>query len=333
VWSIAVYGQHVTFASNTTVTSSQQYAGSTVGKIAANLYDSIVPVAVRDPHLLDRFSTQRTAGTVRDWFFLFYQVNAIFAMGAVGGPLVLWFAWRALRRGRKAVPARSKARLKAGRPAAKLPATPVQIFWRILIGAGVVLGVAVVGERDPFGVGHLTLLALQVVGLAMLAAVVPWRRGTLTVVILAGCAVDFSFGVLLQAHVESLDNTAQAAVFPGIEFTSGQIQASAPGPDALAGSAWSNWFTKHRLALYDRWLADLEKQHGSEPAFQAIMPAYRHQIAEARDEDGKRWQGWFAGHGGEVTFLADHMAAWSMALEALLMVLFLGLAASVYYRT
>jgi hypothetical protein len=336
VWSIAVYGAHTTLASNTTVTSSQQYKGSTIEKIASNLGDTIVPILARDPSLLDRFDNQRTEGKVRDWFFLFYQVNAIFAMGILGGPLVLWFAFRSLRRRRILVAARTKARAKAAPGKLRetvLPATPEQVFWRILIAAGLVLGIAVVGERDPLGVGHLTLLSLQAVGLAMLAVVVPRKARALTLLILVGCAVDFSFGVFLQAHVESLDNTAGSAVFPGLEFANGQIQPVAAGPDALSSSAWNNWFTKHRLAAYERWLADLEKKHASDPAFQALVPGFRAQIENSRSEDAQRWQGWFAGHGGEVTLVGDHVAAWSAVLQGILIALFLGLAGSVYWRT
>ena len=334
VWSLAVYGLHTTFASNTTVTSSQQYAGSTVGKIAANIYYTIVPAAIRKPSLLDTFRQQSTAGAVRDWFFLFYQVNAIFAMGLVGGPAVLWLGYRALRRSWRQPPARTKARAK--RPPRKAPrilaaATPEQRFWRILIAAGVLLGVAVVGERDPLGVGHLTLLSLQVVGLAMLAAVIPWRRGALTMVILAGCAVDFSFGVLLQAHVEGLDNDEQASVFPGMEFTGTAIQEVRPGPDALSPSAWNNRFGKHKLSVYDMWLRDLDRRYGSLPAFQAILPGYREAMQKAAADDAKAWQGWFAHHGGEVEFLGDHAAAWSAALQMLLVALFLGLAGWVWH--
>ena len=332
IWSIAVYGGRITFASNTTVTSSRQYAGSTFEKIASNMFDTIVPVVVRDPDLLDRFSGQRFEGKIRDWFFLFYQVNAIFAMGLVGGPLVLWFTYRAWRR---QPPQRPKSRSKRDArkaPQILAPVSPGQRFWQVLIAAGVVLGVAVVGERDPLGVGHLTLLSLQVVGLAMLAAVAPWRRGILTLLILAGCAVDFSFGVWLHAHVEGWENTAEATVFPGLEFRNGAIGVVEPGPDALSRSAWTNWYTKHRLAIFDRWLADLNRQHGSDPRFQALLPGFRGQMEKARTEDAQRWQGWFANHGGEVTLLGDHVASWSVLFQVLLVVLFLGLAGSVYRR-
>jgi len=340
VWSLAVYGTHTTLASNSTVTSSKQYAGSTVEKIFSNLRDTIVPVAVRDSDILARFGGQRTSAYVRDWFFVFYQLNAIFAMGLVGGPVVLWLTFRALRRKKEQPRDQTKERTKARakRPARSVAqtaaaTTPVQRFWQVLIAAGVVLGVAVVGERDPLGVGHLTLLSLQVVGLSMLAAMIPWRRGVLTIVILVGCAIDFSFGVLLQAHVEGLENDAQAAVFPGMEFNGTAIQATPPGPDALSPSAWNNWFEKHQLAVFDVWLRDLQRKSGALPAFQAMMPDYRKSVQKAAAEDVKSWQGWFGRHRGEAEFLGDHVASWSAAFQVLLVGLFLALAGSVYWRT
>jgi len=254
----------------------------------------------------------------------------------VGGPVVLWLTYRALRRKREPSAVRQKTRAKRPTRSAvptSAPATPVQRFWQILIAAGVVLGVAVVGERDPLGVGHLTLLSLQVVGLSLLAAVIPWRRSTLAIVILAGCAVDFSFGVLLQAHVEGLENDAQATVFPGMEFTGRAIQATPPGPDALSPSAWNNWYEKHQLAVYDTWLRDLQRTTGAAPAFQAMMPDYRKSMEKAAADDVKSWQGWFGRHGGEAEFIGDHVGNWSAALQVLLVALFLGLAGSVYWRT
>ena len=335
-WSLAVYGPRITFASNTTVTSSQQYAGSTVVKIAANLFDTIVPMVMRDPETLGVFGGQRTSAHVRDWFFVFYQLNAIFGMGLVGGPLVVWLAYRALRRKRPPTAARPRAKLK--RPAAKvppetIPVTPEQLFWRILIAAGVVLGVAVVGERDVLGVAHLTLLSLQAVGLAMLAAVVPWRRGTLAMVILAGCAVDFSFGVLLHAHVESLENDAQTTVFPGMIFTGTSIQSAQPGLDALSLTAWNNWFEKHQVVVYDWWLRDLNRQYGHLPEFRAMVPGYKHTQEKVLADDAGIWQGWFGHHGGEAVFLGDHASGWSALTMALLVALFLGLAGRVYWLT
>jgi hypothetical protein len=343
-WSLAVYGPGLTFTSNSTVTLSQQYAGGTVEKIAANLFDSVVPVVVREPSLLDRYDGQRTAGKLRDWFFVFYQVNLIFGMGLVGGPLVVWLAYRALRRKRKREPERKAGRppARGKRPAVKVPpavtgVSPERQFWLILIGAGVLLGIAVVGERDPQGAAHLTMLSLQALGLSMLAAVVPWRRRSLAILILAGCAVDFSCGVLLQARVESLENTAQSIVFPGMEFVSGSIETAAPGPDSLSHSAWNNWFVKHQIAAYYWWLRYLDQRYGGDPAFQAILPRYEKTVEKALSDDAIIWQGWFERHGGEVQFLGDRAAGTSgmgtNLATALLLALFLGIAGGVFRRT
>ncbi|MEI9971197.1 MAG: hypothetical protein WDO73_03575 [Ignavibacteriota bacterium] len=324
---------HTTFASNSTVTSSQQYSGSTVEKIAANIFSTIVPVVVREPALLDSFRAQSAVGALRDWFFLFYQVNAIFGMGLVGGPVALWLAYRALRRRRAlpSVPASTKSKKPARKPLPAVTAvTPEQLFWRILIAAAVVLGIAVVGERDPLGVGHLTLLSLQVVGLTMIAALLPLKRGLLAIVIL-GCAVDFSFGVWLQAHVEGREND-RASVFPGMEFTGKTIQPISPGPDALSSSAWNNWFEKHRLSEYEVWLRDLQQKSGNLPAFQAMLPDYRKTMENAAAEDRAAWQGWFAHHGGDAEFIGDHVASGSAVLQGVLVALFLGLAGFVYRR-
>jgi hypothetical protein len=166
----------------------------------------------------------------------------------------------------------------------------------------------------------------------MLAAVIPWRRGTLALLILAGCAVDFSCGVLLQAHVEGLENSAQSTPFPGMEFTGAAIQSARPGPDALSPSAWNNWFEKHQLSVYDMWLRDLDRRYSNLPAYRAMMPDYRKTVEKARLDDAKTWQGWFARHRGEAEFLGDHVGNWSAVFQILLVVLFLGLTGSVYRR-
>jgi hypothetical protein len=350
LWSLAVFGAEVTFASNTAVTSSQEYRGSNAEKIATNLFYSIVPIVAREPALLRQFDQPNAAGKVRDWAFIFYQVNAIFGMGLVGGPLVLWLVYRALRRKPqpKAAPPPAQPTVRRKRPPGKVRkddkapeiaagAPSLRRFWLVLIVAGVLVGIAVVGESDPLGVAHLTLLALQALGLSMLAAAIPWRRRSLAILLLAGCAVDFSMGVLLQARVESLDNTAHTRVFPELDFAGGAIQNTKPGADTLTYSAWQNWYFKHRLALHERWVAELGKRHGNDGAFQKILPKLTSQIATMEAEDATTWQGWFGRHGGELEFLGDHLASRVGPMTgvgtALLVALFLGLAGGVILRT
>jgi len=364
LWSVAVYGADVTFASNTSVTSSQKYTGSTWWKIASNLFDTLVPAVARDPALLRQFDQPNFAGRLRDWAFLFYQVNAIFGMGLVGGPLILWLMYRAFRWKRKEPDARPPVRAKRrvgeasafrrkrkepdARPLARgkgmsgevperTAGAPELRFWQILIAGCLFLGVAVVGERDLFGSAHLTLLSLQALGLSMLAAVIPWRRRSLAILLLAGCAVDFSLGVLLQARVESLENTAQRTVFPPLVVVGGALQIAAPGAEGLSDLAWYNWYRKHQYALDQSWFREVDRRSGKDPTLQNILPRMSDLLKRDRSEDASLWQGWYGRHGGEMEFLGDHAAGSSGArttvATALLSMLFLGLAATVFQRT
>lgn len=312
-WSIPVYGARETFASNTSVTSSQQYEGNALEKVAGNLYDTLVPAVAREPSLLRMPGQPSLAGRLRDMAFVFYQLNAIFGMGLVGGPLVLLLLYRAFR-GNLSRTSRERQ------------------LWLALIPGSVLLGVAAVGERDHFGSAHLALLPLKVLGLSMLAAVVPWRRFFFNL-ILVGCVMDFSLGVLLQAHVESLENTATTTVFPPIVLADGAIRIAPRGPDSLSATAWENRFAKRRLALLLQTLRDFDARETRDPAVQKAVSQVSAEIARAREDDSENWQGWFARHEGEVQFLGDHVAGdsgvVSHAATALLLVLFVGLACAV----
>jgi len=146
--------------------------------------------------------------------------------------------------------------------------------------------------------------------------------------IIAGCGVDFSLGVFLQAHVESLENTPQKQIFPAPTFTNGQFQV-VPGPDSLSKSALGNWFRKHQYTVAQQSLHDLDRDRREDPAFRRSVPAARSQFLQDLREDADLFHGWYARHGGEVTFLGDDFAEPSAAgLNApacLLLVLALGL--------
>jgi hypothetical protein len=263
-WSIVTYGPGVTFGSNTSVTSAQSYGGSTPGRIASNIYHSVVPGIVREPSIVHYFDQVDFSGFIRDNAFIFYESNVIFSMGLVGGPLALWLLYRYRRRGGVRGPERH--------------------FWAALIPFCIVLGIAVVGEADQFGVAHITLLSLEVLGLTMLAGAFRMRR-IATVVLLAGCVVDFSMGILLHARIEGMES--------GIAMQ---------GPESLSDFAQPNWRQKHQYALSQEM----------------------NLRAEAADNDAQ-WQGWYRQHGGSIVFLGDHLAGLSFdgngALPALLFLL------------
>ncbi|HLH20795.1 MAG TPA: hypothetical protein VKX45_26455 [Bryobacteraceae bacterium] len=285
-WSFRTYGTTVTLESNTTVKPVNGTNDATgIEKIALNLRDSVVPFWVRG--VPEPFPQGDPEGTLRDQAFVFYQLNLVFAMGVAGGLVVLGFLAR---------------RLLWGRPGRK------RAFWRFFVPFCVVLGIAVVGERDPNGVPHLTLLSLEALGLALLAANFRQLPQPLRFLLIAGCCADFYFGVYLQARMESMENTPRRVVYPDLQYAGGRFLTNGLGPDNLGNAAWQAWALKHRVALIGHWIEDLPRLHGDEPLFRQWWPSMEKQFRELRDFDAANCGGWGARHGGTVEYLGDLVA-------------------------
>jgi hypothetical protein len=298
-WSISVYGLHATVASNTSVTTTRQYEGRNLEKIGGNLKDSIVPVLMRDTPAAEWFFQPNLWGTLRDYAFLTYQSNVIFCMGAIGGLAALWLFAKAMWR-------------RAGRFGER-------VFWIGLVVWSVVVGIAVVGERDPLGLAHLTLLPMAILGMTLVASRFESSKMLAWLVIL-GCAIDVSMGVLLPARIEHLENRPGREIFMGLAFADGHFRVAAPGPEALSQTAWDNWMRKHEYRLANDWGRMVEMSSQEEPA----KIEARRKLVLMKQNDQRFWRGWFQAHGGEVTFLGDHFGD-SDAMSALLVVLFAGL--------
>ena len=207
-WSLVIYGKATLRPSNSTVTFVEQPEGSSAVRFAANLFDSIIPALARDPSLMSTLEQPNTLGLIRDYAFLSYQPNLVFALGLVGGPVVVWLAFRRLRtKSRKGAEERN--------------------FWSAFIIVSIILGALVVGSREPLGVAHGTMLSLELVGLTFLASRIQTRR-TLTFLVLAGCLADFSLGVLLHAHVQSMENDSGKSYFAQLVFTNEPNPACGP---------------------------------------------------------------------------------------------------------
>jgi hypothetical protein len=302
-WSIPVYGMRSTVASNTSVASSKQYEGSNIEKIGGNLVDSIIPHLVRDPDMAKAFGQGNVWGQVRDHTFVIYQVNLIFRMGALGGFAVLWLLAATLRK-------------PFGRGGERA-------FWIGLIAWSVVVGIAVVGERDPLGVGHLTLLPIAALGLSLLASRFGSSR-TLAAVAIAGCVIDFSMGVFLQARIEHLENTPERTVFGGLTLANGQFQAGRQSQDSLFPAAWENWMRKHQYRLAEEWTRGVDSHATADHTLDAARSAARDRLAVLHADDDRYWHGWYRRHGGEVEYLGDHFGSGD-ATSAVLVALFAGI--------
>ncbi|MEI7552753.1 MAG: hypothetical protein WCL24_10540 [Verrucomicrobiota bacterium] len=177
-WSLAVYGAAATLGSNSSV--AEAAPGQPLAKIALNLRDTLVPHFLRP--LDGSLIAQRSPwGYARDWCFQLYQLNLPLMLGSL--------AWLVL--------ARELVRAGRSAPAAR------RRFWLAFVGGGVVLGVAVHGARDHWGLGHICLQTLVVLGLAFLAARWPVLSRGARRVLVAGAVVDAGLGLALHFAVQS----------------------------------------------------------------------------------------------------------------------------------
>jgi 4-amino-4-deoxy-L-arabinose transferase-like glycosyltransferase len=202
-WALANYGVHETFLANSSVADATKYPGSQLAKVLLNVRDTLVPHFLRSP---DRALIAQSSpwGWWSDWAFQCYQLNLPLACGSVAW---LAIAWELGRSGRTAPPR-------------------VRRFWGAFVSGVVLLGVASHGARDEWGLAHICLQALVLLGLAFLAA----RWSTLArgwrLALIAGATLDLAVGIVLHNGIQSL------AV--GRLFASGppthDVQASFSGP-------------------------------------------------------------------------------------------------------
>lgn len=179
-WAVAVYGWQNTFLSNTTVTDLAPTALGQLHVVVLNLRDTLMPLFLRANDLSD-FAQRNPWGWWRDFFFQLYQSNLFFAFGSTAWIVLLTTLARVWQN----------------------TACRARIFWAALVAGIVVLGVGVHGARSTWGLAHICLQPLVLIGLAFLAArwdslAIGWRR-----TLIAGATLDFSAGIALQAGAQS----------------------------------------------------------------------------------------------------------------------------------
>lgn len=180
-WSSATYGLRGTFLSNTSVTAEDVRQGSQIVKIGLNLFDTLVPHFLRS---LDRSLIAQTSpwGWWRDCFFQCYQLNLPLAFGSVAWLALLREGWRA---GREPTPERTRR------------------FWIGGIAGVILLGVGTHGGRDHWGLAHICLQPLVLLGLAFLAARWKTLSQAWRLLLIAGATIDFMFGIALHFAVQN----------------------------------------------------------------------------------------------------------------------------------
>jgi peptidoglycan/LPS O-acetylase OafA/YrhL len=204
-WAVLHYGVAGTFLSNTSVTTVDTYNGSQVVKVVLNVVDTFLPHFF---HASDHTLINQTNpwGALRDAWFLCCQLNLLLALGCVAWVAIGRELWRV---GRDAPSATHR-------------------FWTWFVAGVVFLGVATHGARDEWGLTHICLQALVLLGIAFLAA--RWTtlgRGW-RIVLVAGASVDFALGIALQFGIQS---------FRLIRWTSGGRPLAQTIPELSATTA------------------------------------------------------------------------------------------------
>jgi hypothetical protein len=193
-WSIHTYGPAVTFGANSVITDSSQFsAEGNVLKILGNTYRTVVPLFLRaTPDTIQRQTS--ALGFARDYAFVTYQQNAIFALGSVGALIALVLIFR-IWKGK-------------GRPRGE------PLFWLSMIVVVGFLGIAVNGTPDWYGYAHIVLQPLIYTGICLIAAGVPSLRPAWCYLLLVGLFVDFWLGIFLQLAVETYTGQAVLSLSP-----------------------------------------------------------------------------------------------------------------------
>jgi hypothetical protein len=174
-WSIRHYGA-ATFLSNTAVGGGEGLtAAQQLTRRATNLLNTVVPHPIR-PAEYEYIAQSSVAGWRRDYFFNLYQTNLIFAFGTAGFTILL-VLWRRTR------------------DAAKR-------WWLWFSIAVILLSTGAASWPDRWGVTHIGLQPLVVLGLAWIA--ISWRSldRFWRIFLWAGLAVDFVAGIAIQFWME-----------------------------------------------------------------------------------------------------------------------------------
>ena len=284
-WCLATFGFAGTFMSAVKTSVGYKYNPneSYLLKVVANLFDAIVPHPLRDWALVQVWAQPNTLGYLRDNVFLTYQVSLVFTLGLVGGPIVWWLVFRALRRYR----------------------TPERNFWLAMIPFVIAACFVLAGERDYFGQAHIILISMMAIGLTLLAANFTKQR-TISLAIVFGLAIDFSLGIFLQARVEHLENTAKSMPFTRIQFGSIATDIAPDNSETLSALSGANWFNKHEYKLAEKWLQELATAYPDGRGLTAAQASARDGLAEIIRQDATMFGGWYKRHHGEMTFFGDH---------------------------
>jgi hypothetical protein len=193
-WALPTFGFQAGIESNTTVADTAKLSPlQNLQKIAGNILATFIPHPLHVPwHEFQLLCYQpNLLGQIRDYFFLIYQDTLPFSLGSVGSFIVLYLLYKSL----------------------KSPQNPkrLRIFWATFTLFCALVGIAVHGAAEPWGVAHVCLQPLSILGITFLTAqslnLPPLARQ----LVLFGFILDFCLGIFLHLHLQRLYPTPHSA--------------------------------------------------------------------------------------------------------------------------
>ncbi len=185
-WSIFHYGLGPTLLTNTAVTGSK---GLPLAELftqrGVNIFNTLVPHPLR-PAELAAVQQADPLGWWRDYFFNIYQTNLPLAFGSGGLVVLAVLGWRQRHH--------------------------IAVFWWWFIPAAVLLSMAAVSGPDRWGVTHIGLQPIVILGFAWLAANLPALGRGLRGWLAVGLTVDFCLGVAGHFWLQHLEFPADVFI-------------------------------------------------------------------------------------------------------------------------
>lgn len=184
VWITAQRGFSGAFTENTTAQSAAgRSLAETAGTALLNIRDTLIPVGLRATNT-DVLNQASTLGRLRDDLFNAYQLSLPLALG-FGGLLA--------------------AGLLLCSPVSPIRRAPRRALgWFAAAATLTALGVAVVTQRDDWGLAHISLQPLVIIALAWLASRLPESPLSVRIAWAAGAGADFFLGIFLHYGMQSL---------------------------------------------------------------------------------------------------------------------------------
>jgi hypothetical protein len=237
-WILLRYGWRESICATSTVSDSMKYSlADNCGKVVRNIWYTVVPHPLRMAGGQDvmRMAEIPLAESAfwRDYLFLLYQTNLLWAMGMAGmaGLAVLLYQ-------------RRSARLLAG---AWHPGGAAW-FWAAFVVAMIVVGVAVHGEPERFGVAHITLQPLILLGVTWVVANIRSAPYPARVVFVVAAMMDVALGIVLHQWLQTKDMVFR--VIPGVGMELDVASAPQHGMIAFRNA----WF---KASFHLRFMGDL----------------------------------------------------------------------------